>query len=367
MQKSKSKGQKYKLCIVILIFVFCILNFSGCATVSPRKFSLSTYSVGGKSYLALVPLCELKAIDWDYDIFTRVITLRRDFKEIRLMPGSSLVSIDGSIRNLGAPVKIYKSVLLVPVAFKKILDDSLAFKSYPASVPISVKKIVLDAGHGGKDPGAISKSGLKEKHVTLSIARRLKKILQAKGFKVILTRDRDKFISLGQRTRIANQAQADLFISIHANANHSHNLSGLEVYYLSDKVNDFKRASVAARQARLNLNEAQISEPTLQLKSIIWDMIYLENRAQSIDLARCITKDLGRQLNMKVIGVKPARFYVLKNTNMPAILIEVGYLSNTSEAKMLKNRFYREQVARSLAEAIQDYCRLRYERRLSMR
>jgi len=222
-----------------------------------------------------------------------------------------------------------------------------------------IRTIVIDPGHGGKDPGAIGVGRLKEKDVVLDISRRLKKRLERVGLKVSLTRDRDVFLSLKQRSRIANNKEADFFISIHANAFRKSRAFGFEVYYLSEAIDDSARAVAAAENVALKFEQnEEFSKP---LKATLWDILYTEHRAESIELARSICKAVERKgLSRNNRGVKGANFCVLRSTKMPAVLVEVGFISNPLEASRLKLRSYRQKLAEAVAEGVLSY-KIRYE------
>jgi N-acetylmuramoyl-L-alanine amidase len=277
------------------------------------------------------------------------------------MVSDNLVLVDKRAVLLSHPVDIYQGEIVVPAKFKVEILDSL-FKPAKAAVSrrgislaLTIKKVVIDAGHGGHDPGAIGRTGLKEKDVNLDIARRLAKRLKEDGVEVIMTRNSDKFIPLGTRVNIANDAKADLFISIHANASRTRSVHGFEVYYVSPSVGDSTRASYAAKNAYLNLDSACFAGQSQNLKAILWDMIYTYNRAESIELSRAICRSAVDHLNVKVLGVKDARFEVLRGARMPAILVEVGFLSNSKEEELLKNSYYREKISQSIREGICNY------------
>ncbi len=312
--------------------------------------------------MPLLSICEARDINWDYDIFTRKITLTRQLQKINLMVGSSKLMVNGSLQDIRYPVDIYRGAVVVPYRFKRRIIDSL-FKLYlPEERPDltyirRIKKIIIDPGHGGKDPGAIGRSGLREKDVNLDITRRLKQLLVQQGIEVIMTRNYDKTLSLASRSRLANSKDADLFVSIHANSNRVRSLSGFEVYYLSSKIDDSLRALTTAKKVDLDLENATFLEKTLILKATLWDLIYTRNRAESIELAQYICKAVNNNLHIKTYRIKGAPFYVLKNTRTPAILIEVGYISNPYEEKKLSNRFYRQQIAEAIALGINNYSR----------
>ena len=212
---------------IILAFLLVIFLF-GCATI-PQKELLPTYHLNGTTYLSLISLCDAKGVSWDYDITTRRVALNRDTHKLNLMVGDRLVLADGVARNLNHPVDIYQGAVVVPSRFKEDIFDAI-FKEIPASPAtqpaLRIKKVVIDAGHGGTDPGATGRTGTKEKYITLDLAKRLSSLLADDGIEIIMTRSSDKFIPLEQRAEIANDSGAELFISIHANANRVKSMNG---------------------------------------------------------------------------------------------------------------------------------------------
>ena len=310
--------------------------------------------------MGLISLCQLRNIDWDYDLFTRKITLCRGSDRINLMVGSAIAVVNGAKYDLGAPVETHKGMVVIPAKFKRKIIDSL-FSRYVLKDELvrveQIKKIIIDPGHGGKDPGAIGRTGLKEKDVNLDIAKRIRKLLMQRDIEVIMTRETDEFVSLAERSRIANSKDVDLFISIHANANRVRRVHGFEIYYLSGKVDDSSRAFLTAKNIDPDIKDASFFQPTLDIKATLWDLIFTQNRAESIELAHYICHLVNDNLDIKVSGLKNACFQVLKKTRMPAILIEVGYLSNSYEERMLNNSFYRQQIAEAIASGIEGYCK----------
>jgi N-acetylmuramoyl-L-alanine amidase len=194
--------------------------------------------------------------------------------------------------------------------------------------------------------------------VNLDIAKRLRSLLRADGLEVIMTRSSDTFASLSRRVNIANNSKADLFVSIHSNANRVRSLNGFEVYYISPNVSDSKRALYSAQHEVLDLKSASFaSTPSLNLKAILWDMIYTSGRAEALRLSKYICQAIDNSVNTRVLGVKGAPFYVLKGIHMPGVLVEVGYLSNYNEERLLKNNYYRQQIAEGIAEGLHNYKR----------
>ncbi|MBM3245994.1 MAG: hypothetical protein FJZ13_01550 [Candidatus Omnitrophica bacterium] len=354
MQKALRKKSR----ILGYIFIFYLLTFIGCATV-PTGEGLATYDISGVSYLSLVSLCELDGINLDYDTFTRAAVLSREGHKISLMVGDTLVLVDGSARYLKHPPDIYRGALVVPYKFKEQILDTLFKKSYSperAAIPLSkIRKVVIDAGHGGTDPGAIGMTGVREKDITLDISKRLSSSARSAGLEVVMTRSADRFIPLSSRVDIANRSRADLFLSIHANANRVRSLKGFEVYYISPAIDDSSRALSAARDAAPDLDNNCFAGNSLNLRATLWDMFYTASRAESIALGKAICRAIDRNLDTRILGIKAARFYVLKGVRMPAVLVEIGFLSNYDEERMLKNSYYRQKIVESIMAGIKNY------------
>ncbi|HCC55263.1 MAG TPA: N-acetylmuramoyl-L-alanine amidase [Desulfobulbaceae bacterium] len=226
----------------------------------------------------------------------------------------------------------------------------------PVARPLGagIKKIIIDPGHGGKDPGTCSPSGLQEKDIVLNVALQVAKILKGKpGYEVTLTRDRDIFIPLEERTAIANAKDADLFLSIHVNAAPNHEARGIETYVL-----DLTRNKDAMRlAARENATSAkQISD----LQSILLDLMQNSKINESLKLAGLVQEEMVSGLNKTFnsvpnLGVKKAPFVVLIGAQMPAILTEIAFLSNQEEEKRLKNEAYLSEVAQHISGGVVKY------------
>lgn len=225
---------------------------------------------------------------------------------------------------------------------------------------ISIKrKIVIDPGHGGHDPGAVGYNGLYEKNVVLDIALRVRDIMKQEdpSYEVILTRDSDIYIPLHKRAEIANMANADIFISIHANASYNRVAHGIETYILN-WTDDEEAMKVAARENGISLKEMKQLRDEL---SIILASLESENkRDESIKVAGFIQRSLISGIMPEYFldydrGVKQALFYVLLGAKMPAALIEVGFISNLIEEKLLGNESYRLNIAKSIVSGIKSY------------
>ena len=219
-----------------------------------------------------------------------------------------------------------------------------------APLPGEVHTVVIDAGHGGHDPGT-SHFGLKEKYLALDIVKRLRAELQSAGLSVVLTRETDKFIPLSGRPAVANRLKADLFISVHINANRSSRISGIEVYY--------PRTSVVSSWAQWppNVYPSEVSLPSTTVKQLLWDLVLRRTRTQSRRLGQEICHSMRDGLQAPCRAVKPARFVVLREAWMPAVLVEVGYVTNQREATHLGSAEYRQAAAGSIARGVIAYIR----------
>ena len=235
-----------------------------------------------------------------------------------------------------------------------IIDISKNLSQKEEPVPIFLKTVVIDAGHGGKDPGAVGPTGLKEKDVVLDVTKRVAEILQRKAVRVILTRDRDEFVSLQKRVSVANSSGVDLFLSVHCNAALSSRAKGFESYFLSPASDDLARAVETVENSVVML-EADSSNKNKQFLTILADLKYTEYRAESKMLAGMVQANLDKQLSTPNRGVKSALFYVLKGLEAPAVLVELGFISNPSEERLFRSYRHRQLLAQQIAESILQF------------
>ncbi len=242
-------------------------------------------------------------------------------------------------------------------------DPIKSIKSDPVDLSKEKKKwkfdtIIIDPGHGGKDPGAIGYRGSKEKDIVLDVSKRLaKKIERNSKTKVILTRNEDTFLRLQDRTKFANSNQGDLFISIHANSLESRRAYGFETYILRPGRNK-DAINVALREnAVIELEENQPNELTDEklIQATIAQSGFVQYSEQ---FAALVQEEIGKRVQSKDLGVKQAGFYVLMGASMPNVLIELGFVSNPSEEKKLNSSSYRDMLATSIYYAILKYQKL---------
>ncbi len=215
-----------------------------------------------------------------------------------------------------------------------------------------VRTIVLDPGHGGGETGAVGKGGTAEKKLSLIFSKELKTILERNlGVRVILTREDDSFVSLDERTSIANNAKADLFISIHFNYSQDPSVKGPETYFLSYEATDTESRLMAYRENLGKIKEA----PSSDIELILWDMAQSQYLYQSSRLAEMIQMELSSELGVKNRGVKQAPFKVLMGATMPAVLVEVDFISNPDEEKLLLKQDFREGLEMAVFRGIEKY------------
>src|SRR5262245_55699867 len=236
--------------------------------------------------------------------------------------------------------------------------------SAPAIAPLRV--IVLDAGHGGHDPGAISPNGVREKDVVLDVTRRAARLVEdGLGVKVVLTQSTDVFVPLRERTSFASKQRADLFVSIHANSHPQAVSEGVEVYFLSSEASDSQARHIAAvENGAMQLENPAYRQKSEMLKSILWDLAQSEFQQESSFMAETVLDSMTRSLSLVPRGVKQAGFYVLGGAPMPAILIEIGFLTNVKEERKLNTPEYREALARAIYNGLAEYKR-RHDQRVS--
>lgn len=228
-----------------------------------------------------------------------------------------------------------------------------------------LRLIVLDAGHGGHDQGAKGPGGVLEKDVVLDVTRRAARMIEdGLGVKVVLTRSTDVFVPLRERTNFANKQRADLFVSIHANAHPRAVSEGVETYFLSSEATDNESRQIAAiENGVVQLESPQSRQKTDLLKSILWDMAQSEFQQESSFLAETVLDSMTQSLHLVNRGVKQAGFYVLGGAAMPAVLIEIGFLTNPKEEKKLGAPEHREAIARAIYASLAEYKR-RYDQRV---
>jgi N-acetylmuramoyl-L-alanine amidase len=220
--------------------------------------------------------------------------------------------------------------------------------------------IAIDAGHGGKDPGAVGPSGTREKDVVLAIARRLQKLLDKEpGFKAVLIRDGDHFISLHERVNRARRAQADLMISIHADAFHDRRARGLSVYTLSARGATSEQARLLAERENASdlIGGVKLDDKDDLLASVLLDLSQTASIEASTDAAARVLAGMKRVGRVHKHSVEQAGFRVLRAPDMPSMLVETGFISNPEEERNLRSTAYQQRLAEAMMNGINGYFR----------
>ncbi len=217
--------------------------------------------------------------------------------------------------------------------------------------------IVIDPGHGGEDDGAVGPSGIKEKDINLKISKQLKELLEQDGFNVLLTRDDDRFIPLSDRTQIANEAGADVFISVHCNASAVNKKArGYISFFLSDAKSDQARAAAALENAAIRFETKDNQRGYVSdIDFILLDMVQNEYLKESADLAAMIEQNITKHTKIESRGVDQAGFFVLNKAFMPSVLVESAFISNKQDEKLLKDSKTHKEIAKSIASAIVQF------------
>lgn len=217
--------------------------------------------------------------------------------------------------------------------------------------------IAIDPGHGGNDPGAIAVGGIYEKEITLAMAREVKRQLEATGrYQVVLTRDRDIFLRLRERVARAREAQAELFVSLHADSIATPGIRGMSVYSLSDKASDREAETLAARENRADaIGGIDLSAENDDVATILIDLAQRDTMNHSRRFAALTVKELGRNIRLLPKPNRSAGFAVLTAADVPSVLIEMGYLSSAEDVGLLTRQDYRERFASSLTRTLDAY------------
>jgi N-acetylmuramoyl-L-alanine amidase len=218
----------------------------------------------------------------------------------------------------------------------------------------SVTTIVIDPGHGGKDPGARGQRGTEEKDITLKVALKLRDLLsQQRGVRILMTRERDEFIELEDRAKFANRHEADLFVSVHVNSHPQRSVKGIEIYHFGE-AKDQRALEVAARE-----NGTPLHSTGVGWEYLVADLLTAKKIEESLELAwtakEAMVTNLNGHYDLVDHGVKTAPFYVLRFTSMPSILAEIAYISNSGEEELLRTSRFTNLVAEALMEGVKSF------------
>lgn len=298
------------------------------------------------------------------------VLLVADGPRLVAVNGMSGVLVGGRYVVLPERVRILDGEYLLPTAGLPAIEAALGAVAPPAAVrPVTPRaggppltRIVLDPGHGGNDPGTHGASGLKEKALNLDVARRVRDLLLAEGLQVFMTRDSDRALAtthkdnLRLRSEFSHAKEAELYVSIHTNANRERSLRGFEVYYPRDEYR-LERVADATREAAIPASVLGTStRPSPAVTPILWDALYDEYYRESRELAEEVRRGLAA-LPTSDRGTHAAGFYVLRWAHCPAILIEMEYVTNPTGEAALARPEYRQQIAQAIAHGILSFRR----------
>jgi len=297
------------------------------------------------------------------DPFLQDVTITPDGVRIQALPGADIASY-----TLENPFRIVFDLHSPSTA-----EAPLSAPQRPAETAPGIRTVVIDPGHGGVETGAIGPGGVQEKSLTLLLARDLEARLAARlGLRVVLTRSEDATLPLDTRAAIANQNKADLFISIHLNSSLGSGAHGAETYFLSAEASDARAARAATEANAANAANtantavtpagtpaatpgADTRQEAQDLQLILWDLAQTHHLAESQSFATMIQAELNEALQLKDRGVKQAPFRVLNGAEMPAVLVELGFISNPDEEKKLQDATYRGELVDALTRAVARY------------
>jgi N-acetylmuramoyl-L-alanine amidase len=227
----------------------------------------------------------------------------------------------------------------------------------PAARPKAKRVVVIDPGHGGVDPGSMGVTGAYEKKITLATAKLFKQALEKSGrYAVVLTRERDVFLRLRDRFEVAHRANASLFLSLHADSSPKRSVRGASIYTLSNRASDKEAEALAAKENKADIIAgADLSDYPPEVSSILIDLAQSDTNEESWHFAEMLVGEMDGRINTLRNTHRFAGFAVLKSPNVPSLLIELGYLSNRSDEKLLRNKSYMENFARAVLRATDRY------------
>lgn len=325
---------------ILLVLLSCVL-LAQATRLAAQPIPGPKGSVESPSYvfdkIVFVPVAsfaEAHGLQKAWDVKTQVITLHSSTLKLSFRAGSSYALVNNKLLYMSAEARMMNGELLIPLQFGLQI-----FRATPHTMPsqqtqpLKVIKppqksffaILLDPGHGGNDVGARGKRGMNEKDINLDIAKRVRDKLQTYGIKVIMSRPKDEFITLWRRTSLAKTSRPHLFVSIHTNAARSRSVNGAEIFYYGN--------------ANFKENGPQ----------------YKQNRLKSYQFAKLVQYHLSKSAKIKSRGVKSAKYFVLRNSSAPAVLIEVGFITHAEEESRLVTTSHRNLIAQAITQAVLDF------------
>jgi len=375
-----------KLLLFMLLLLFPVNNFAIDLNSKNRSLKKTLYS-DNTGYISLNELSYQMGVEMNFDVALGKINIQRERSSIKFIINSKKIFFgkDG-ILDLKRKTKIVKGEFFVSLDAIRIIYRELSRPGEswvinndknnhvkgsnhtgldPNSHYVKFKSnkiqiVFLDPGHGGRDPGAVGYRGLRESKVVLSIAKLVYNQLRARrGIKVIMTRTKNRTLSLSQRARIANkyfkQGKKCLFVSIHANASLASSRYGYETYYLSPIASNADSRSTAVTKNGIDIKGLSKDNP--EMKNIFSKMAVEQYRRESLQLSKLIQKNLTKQIGRysKNRGVRKANFFVMRQMYMPSVLVETGFLTNPVEGRRLGTYEYKLKIAKGISEGIKKF------------
>jgi N-acetylmuramoyl-L-alanine amidase len=379
----------------ILSFIFILFAFLGVLSASTSgKGDIDVITLDKREYVSLYDFIKLFSVDNSFDVVTGRGKLYNKSDVSVYQIGFSVILVNGALEKSEYPVIRRRGEILFPTGLfeslfihfyphVKIKRENKRYTFYEEGIETGIDRftardrkpfvnrkdsdrigfIIIDPGHGGKDPGAIGKGRLREKFITLNVARFLSSFVKKKlkNVKVVLTRGSDRFVELGKRTEIANKMLKNnvngIFVSIHANASISRRISGFETYFLSQNpTNEDARTTAALENNVVILENSSRRKSYNDVDLIEALMITTQIQKESSLLAQHIQKGMDKRISeFKSRGVKKADFFVLRGALMPAVLVEMGYMSNRRELGYLKRTGYQRKIAEGIGTGIIEF------------
>lgn len=350
---------------MISLFLFLCLYT---ASYRGKEVTLTTKEFAGFHYIDIKPISELIGDRISHLEKSRRFFWHRKDNLIVFVDGSHWVLIDGKPYNLPLPIESRDDNLFLPISkLSLLLSSGFGLQTDIGDNQIKIyegrriiETIVIDPGHGGRDPGAVGLNKTLEKDIVLEIALMTARKLEKAGINCILTRDTDIFIPLMERTQIANQSGADLFVSIHLNAYTNRDVNGAEVFFLSPARTDWERAVEARENSVIEFEERPLGE---DLETILWDLAQTEHLSESKRLSAYILESILKKTKVESRGVKQANFFVLRGAYMPSVLVEVDFLSHPKLEKRFNCPDFQRKAALGITDGIKQF-KLAYEKEM---
>ena len=317
-----------------------------------------------RSYVALDTLARRCGATVSRDAATGVFRMQRGSLRAAVVGGFGAVLVGSKLESFGTPVQMRYGRAYVPRAAASSIERLFRGSSKPPGRPSTpgpdyVPRVCVDAGHGGRDPGGPNRWGPSEKHIVLPISKMLRDELRRRGIEVVMTREADVSLSLSARPLSAARGKARLFLSVHANCFRDSSIRGIEILYCDPRKYDpTVRAAAAARAGRrphpddLGQSASLPSHTAQAIQEMLFEEYYRESRELAKALERAFTK-----AGLKVRSVRSQNLHVLREAEMPALLLELGYLTNRTESRLLQRASHRAKLVRAIADGLEDYRR----------